>query len=136
MWSRSRRPGVVASARRNLAAAPRNRLGMGSEHELVSAALRGDARAFARLVAAHHGRVVGVVARMLPRDEVEEVVQESLLRAYLGLSQLRDPDRFGSWLCGIAVNLAKMQLRRRAAQPRLVAAGGLAEEAVDVEDRK
>jgi RNA polymerase sigma factor (sigma-70 family) len=111
-------------------------MGMGSEHELVAAALRGDATAFALLVARNHARVEGVVARMLPRDEVEEVVQESLIRAYLGLSQLREPDRFGSWLCGIAVNLAKMHLRRRAAQPRLVAAGGITAEAVDVEERE
>src|SRR5438132_5222114 len=73
---------------------------------------------------------------MLPAEETEDVVQEALLRAYLGLSRLRDPERFGSWLCGIAVNLTKMRLRRRAAQPRLVAVSGLAAEAVDVEERE
>lgn len=46
-------------------------------------------------------------------DEAEDLVQEALLHAYLGLSQLRDPARFGAWLCGIAVNLAKMRLRSR-----------------------
>jgi RNA polymerase sigma factor (sigma-70 family) len=45
-------------------------------------------------------------------------VQEALLRAYLGMTQLRDSARFGAWLCGIAVNLAKMQLRRRALEAR------------------
>lgn len=73
---------------------------------------------------------------MLPRHEAEEVVQEALLRAYLGLSRLRDAERFGSWLCGIAINLAKMHLRRRAARPRLVAAGGVAERAIDVEEHE
>jgi RNA polymerase sigma factor (sigma-70 family) len=48
-------------------------------------------------------------------------VQEALVRAYLGLSQLRDPERFGAWLCGIAVNLAKMRLRRRRLETRLLA---------------
>jgi hypothetical protein len=109
---------------------------MGSEHELVTAALRGDPGAFAKLVARNRNRVEAVVARMLPQNEVEEVVQEALLRAYLGLSRLRDAERFGSWLCGIAINLAKMNLRRHASQPRLVAAGGLAEEAIDVEERE
>jgi hypothetical protein len=54
-------------------------------------------------------------------EEAEDLVQEALLRAYLGLSQLRDPARFGAWLCGIAVNLAKMRLRRRALEARVVA---------------
>lgn len=122
--------------RRNLAAAPRNKESVGSEHELVAAALRGDPGAFAALVARSRRRLDAVVGRMLPADEAEDVVQEALLRAYLGLSQLRDPDRFGSWLCGIAVNLAKMRLRRRAAQPRVLAAGGLTAEAVDNEEQE
>jgi hypothetical protein len=109
---------------------------MGSEHELVTAALRGDPGAFAKLVARNRDRVEAVVARMVPHDEVEEVVQEAFFRAYLGLSRLRDAERFGSWLCGIAINLAKMNLRRHASRPRLVAAGGFAEEAIDVEERE
>ena len=61
-----------------------------------------------------------VVARMV-REDAEDLVQEALLRAYLGLSRLRDPDRFGAWLCGIALNLAKMRVRRGALEARLVA---------------
>ena len=54
--------------------------------------------------------------RRMLRDpvEAEDVVQEAILRAYLGLEQLREPDRFGSWLCGIALNLARMRLREAA----------------------
>src|SRR5438270_314576 len=40
-------------------------------------------------------------------------VANSSLCAYLDLARLRDPDRFGGWLCGIAVNLARMRLRSR-----------------------
>jgi uncharacterized protein len=71
---------------------------------------------------------------MLPHDEVEDVMQETFLRAYLGISRLRDADRFGGWLCGIGVNLAKMRLRQRAARPS-VAVGGVAA-AVDLEERE
>jgi RNA polymerase sigma factor (sigma-70 family) len=77
-----------------------------------------------------------VLERMLPRDEVEDVVQEALLRAYLGLSQLRDPERFGSWLCGIAVNLAKMRLRRNAAHASVLAVGGVGAATVELEERE
>jgi hypothetical protein len=77
------------------------------DDELVAAALEGDPAAFATLVDRNRSRVDAVVGRMVG-EEAEDIVQEALLRAYLGLSQLRDPQRFGAWLCGIAVNLAKM----------------------------
>jgi hypothetical protein len=54
-------------------------------------------------------------------SDAEDVVQEALLRAYLGLTQLREPSRFGAWLAGIALNLARMTLRRRAAYARALA---------------
>jgi RNA polymerase sigma factor (sigma-70 family) len=104
-----------------------------SERELVAAAAAGDPAAFAHLVRHNRVRVEAVVRRLLPREEAEDVSQEALLRAYLGMSTLRDPDRFVGWLCGIAVNLAKMRLRRLALQRR-VAVG--ATEAVVEDDRE
>jgi RNA polymerase sigma factor (sigma-70 family) len=94
-----------------------------SERELVAAAAAGDPAAFATLVERSRARVEAVVRRLLPY-EAEDVTQEALLRAYLGMSTLRDPDRFLGWLCGIAVNLAKMRLRRLALQRR-VAVGAI-----------
>jgi uncharacterized protein len=93
------------------------------DDDLVRAALGGDPAAFAALVERNRDRIEAVVERMVGGD-AEDVVQEALLRAYLGLSQLRDPARFDAWLCGIAVNLAKMRLRRRALERRLVAEPG------------
>lgn len=91
------------------------------DEELVAAARAGDTESFARLVARHRPRVEAL-ARRLVGDESEDLVQEALLRAFQGLSQLRDSERFGAWLCGIAVNLAKMRLRRRALELRIAAA--------------
>jgi uncharacterized protein len=100
------------------------------DDELVAAALAGDSTAFAALVGRARPRVQAVADRLVG-DEAEDLVQETLLRAYLGLSQLRDPVRFEAWLCGIAVNLAKMRLRGRAREMRLVlepvSGGGLEE---------
>lgn len=90
------------------------------DDELVVAALAGDPAAFSVLVDRNRARVEAVAARMVGH-EAEDLVQETLLRAYLGLSQLRDPDRFSAWLCGIAVNLGKMRLRRRARETSLLA---------------
>jgi RNA polymerase sigma factor (sigma-70 family) len=130
------RSATPLSRPRNLSSFSRNELSVGYERELVTSALAGDPEAFALLAARHRGRVEAVVGRMLPVDDAEEVVQEALLRAFLSLSQLRDLDRFGGWLCGIAVNLAKMRLRRGAVGRRALAlAGSGAAVAVD-EDRE
>lgn len=97
------------------------------DEPLVAAALGGDPGAFATLAVAARPRMTAVVARMLgDGDEVEDVVQDALLRGFLGLSQLRDASRVTSWLCGIAVNVAKMRLRRRATERRALAAVGAA----------
>jgi RNA polymerase sigma factor (sigma-70 family) len=45
--------------------------------------------------------------------EAEDVAQEACLQAFLGLEQLRDTERFASWLYGIAVNLSRLRLRTR-----------------------
>ncbi|HEV8687706.1 MAG TPA: sigma-70 family RNA polymerase sigma factor, partial [Gaiellaceae bacterium] len=90
--------------------------------ELILAARGGDTGAFADLVEGHRERLQLLVARMLgDESEAEDVVQETLLRAYLGLSELREPSRFGGWLAGIALNLARMKVRRRAAYARAIA---------------
>jgi RNA polymerase sigma factor (sigma-70 family) len=86
----------------------------GTDGELVAASRTGDRTAFATLIDRHGPRLRAVAARMLDdRHEAEDVAQEALLRAHLGLDELREPDRFGGWVCGIAVNLAKMRLRAR-----------------------
>jgi RNA polymerase sigma factor (sigma-70 family) len=86
--------------------------------ELALASLAGNRVAFGLLASRHRARIHGLVARML-RDEheAEDVTQEALLQAYLGLGALRDPERFGAWLAAIATNLARMRLRRRADVP-------------------
>jgi RNA polymerase sigma factor (sigma-70 family) len=82
-------------------------------------------RDFAHLAAQARPRVVAVASRLVGADEAEDVVQEALLRGYLALSTLRDAERFDAWLCGIAINVAKMRLRTRAARERALA--GLAD---------
>jgi RNA polymerase sigma factor (sigma-70 family) len=83
-----------------------------TDGELVTAVLAGDRRAFGALVDRHVGRVTALAQRLLGSGaEAEDIVQEATLQAYLGLGELRDPERFGSWFSAIAANLAKMRLR-------------------------
>jgi RNA polymerase sigma factor (sigma-70 family) len=86
-----------------------------TDSELVAATLAGERTAFGELIDRHRPRAVRLARRLL-RDplEAEDVVQEALLQTFLRLEELREPDRFGAWLCGIAANLAKMRLRASA----------------------
>jgi uncharacterized protein len=86
---------------------------MRPDAELVAAALAGERTAFEELLGRHAGHVRQLAGRMLRPEDAEDVVQEALLQAFLGLERLRNPERFGSWLYGITLNLARMRLRRR-----------------------
>jgi uncharacterized protein len=83
-----------------------------TDGELVAAVLAGERQQFAVLVDRHVGRAAAAAQRLLrSRTETEDVVQEATLQAYLGLRDLRDPERFGAWFSAVAGNLAKMRLR-------------------------
>jgi RNA polymerase sigma factor (sigma-70 family) len=82
--------------------------------DLVRLACGGDPVAF-RLLVERHQPMVRARARQLAPDpgDVDDIVQESFLQAFLALDRLRDPDRFGGWLAGIVFNVCR-SLRRRA----------------------
>src|SRR5688572_17378174 len=90
-----------------------------TDAELVIRCLAGDTTAFSALIDHHRARLERLL-RVLLRDRAErdDVWQETLLRAYFNLEQLRDPARFGAWLCSIAINLARTY--RSANTPKLV----------------
>ncbi|GAC1596739.1 MAG: sigma-70 family RNA polymerase sigma factor [Myxococcales bacterium] len=86
---------------------------------LVAQALRrGDAsaRAVEELYRRHRAGVARVAASFseLDPDEVEDVVQESFVRAFRALGALKEPGRFAAWLCTIARNRARSYLSSRA----------------------
>jgi RNA polymerase sigma factor (sigma-70 family) len=102
-----------------------------SDSELVAAARDGDRAAFGALLDRHEHAVRAVARRLLGDDAAEDVAQEAFLQAYLGLDRLRDPARFGAWLCAIAVNLAKMRLRARRPVPVGTRAGSATDDRLE-----
>ncbi len=54
-----------------------------------------------------------LVGRLANKDRAEEAAQESFVRAYFGLSELKKRRSFYSWLLGIANHVAKEQQRER-----------------------
>lgn len=75
---------------------------------LVREFLAGDEAAFTAIVRRHQPRVAAIVAGCLRnRADVEEVVNDTFLRAYRGLAGFRGEASLATWLGCIAVNLAR-----------------------------
>ena len=81
-------------------------------------AAAGDKEAFEELVRRYSPGVyqLGLSMTHSPQ-EAEEVLQETFLTAYRRLAELREPERFKSWLYRIAANQALMRLRSRRRHP-------------------
>ena len=78
---------------------------------LVERAKRGDTRAFEMLVVKYQRRIERLIGRMVrDADLVQDVAQESFIRAYRALPQFRGDSAFYTWLYRIAVNTAKKTL--------------------------
>ena len=84
-----------------------------SDGDLARLARGGDHAAF-RLLVERHQAMVRARARQLSPDpgDVDDIVQESFLQAFLALDRLRDPDRFAGWLAGIVFNVCRSVHRR------------------------
>jgi RNA polymerase sigma-70 factor (ECF subfamily) len=85
-----------------------------SDGMLVTAAKRGNARAFEELVLRHEQRVFAVAQRITNnRQDAEDVVQETFHKVFVHLANFQEKSRFSTWLTRIAMNEAFMLLRRR-----------------------
>lgn len=86
--------------------------------DTIAAAQDGDRRALDELVEGWLPLVYNIVGRALNgHADVDDVVQETMLRAVDNLGSLRDPDSFRSWLVAIAMRQIRDRARRRTAAP-------------------
>jgi RNA polymerase sigma-70 factor (ECF subfamily) len=80
---------------------------------LVLAARAGNRTSLAELIARHRPLALTMCRRVLRSPQLaEDAVQEACLQAMLGLDGLREPQRFGPWLIGIALNVCRHTLRQ------------------------
>ena len=78
---------------------------------LVERVKRGDVRAFEMLVVKYQRRIERLIGRMVRDvDLVQDIAQETFIRAYRALPQFRGDSAFYTWLYRIAVNTAKKAL--------------------------
>jgi RNA polymerase sigma-70 factor (ECF subfamily) len=82
-----------------------------TDQVLVARVQAGDRGAFDLLVAKYHRKVLRLISRLV-RDpaEVEDIAQETFIKAYRALPQFRAESAFYTWLYRIAVNTAKNYL--------------------------
>jgi RNA polymerase sigma-70 factor (ECF subfamily) len=81
------------------------------DHELVLRAQRGDKRAFGMLVDKYQRKLARLLSRMIrDQSEIEDVVQESFIKAYRALPNFRGDSAFYTWLYRIGINTAKNHL--------------------------
>jgi RNA polymerase sigma-70 factor (ECF subfamily) len=84
------------------------------ESVLVSQAREGDTRAFGELVRRYEGKIFRLAQHVTNnREDAEDVLQETFMKAYEHLDQFKGDSKFYTWIVRIAVNQALMKLRRR-----------------------
>ncbi len=84
-----------------------------SEADLVAAARHGDEVAIRELIRRLNPRLFRVARGIVPSDaEAEDVVQETYLAAFTRLDRFEGRARFSTWITRIAINAARMHLRR------------------------
>ena len=87
-----------------------------SDVMLVERAIAGDQGAFELLVIKYQRRIQRLIGRMVRDvDLIEDIAQETFIRAYRALPQFRGDAQFYTWLYRIAINTAKkflMELKR------------------------
>jgi RNA polymerase sigma-70 factor, ECF subfamily len=85
-----------------------------SDEVLVSTAKSGDANAFVELSKRHSNRVLQTTYRITRnRQDAEDALQDSLLKAFTHLKDFQEKSSFATWLTRIAINSALMILRKR-----------------------
>lgn len=81
---------------------------------LIQEALAGKQPAFEKLKKKHHDAVFNLIYRMVrEKDEVEDLVQEAFIKAFMSLSSYNNEYAFSTWLYKIATNNCIDYIRRK-----------------------
>ena len=85
-----------------------------NEQALIRRIRDGEHEAFYQLIQPHERRVYATTFAILRNEaDAEDAAQEAILKAFKNLRQFRAEARFSTWLIQIAVNEARMRLRKQ-----------------------
>jgi RNA polymerase sigma-70 factor (ECF subfamily) len=89
-----------------------------SEREEYRAAIQGDREAFEMIIRTHSRTLFAIAYGILQsREEAEDAVQDSLVKAWKTRWRVRDPEKFPAWLATIARHKARDVFRKRRTLP-------------------
>ena len=84
------------------------------ESVLIAQSREGDAEAYGQLVRRYQSKIFRLAQHITQnREDAEDVLQETFLKAYEHLDQFQGNSKFYTWIVRIAVNQSLMKLRRR-----------------------
>lgn len=84
------------------------------DSEIIQAALKGDDRAYKRLMQKYHDAIFNFIQRMIrDRPQVEDLTQEAFIKAFGSLKNFNDEFAFSTWLYKIAMNNCIDYIRKR-----------------------
>ena len=84
------------------------------EAGLITQARTGNVRAFSSLLERYERKIFRLAQHITQnREDAEDVLQETFLKAYEHLDQFQGNSKFYTWIVRIAVNQALMKLRKR-----------------------
>src|SRR5258707_7330780 len=106
--------------------------GVHGQQELLAAAKCGDAAAFNELFQPIAKRTFQIVYRITKnREDAEDALQDSFLRAWRHITAFESRSRFSSWFTSIAINSALMILRKRRNSSEILADSSGHSDAID-----
>ena len=89
-----------------------------TEHEIFRAAIHGDREAFEMIIRSQSRALFAIAYGILQnREEAEDVVQDTLIKAWKTRWRVRAPEKFPTWLGTIARHRAHDLVRRRREVP-------------------
>ena len=95
-------------------------LALCTDDDLVQAAQSGDHEAFAELCRRHsqtaRQKILGIVRH---REDAEDALQETFLRAFANLGRFRQASKFSTWITAIGINAALTVIRKRKSRREL-----------------
>jgi RNA polymerase sigma-70 factor (ECF subfamily) len=84
---------------------------------LIKRALAGDQEAFSRLRLKYYDSIFKLISRMIHnREEIEDLTQESFMKAFMSLSSFKEEFAFSTWLYKIATNNSIDYIRKKKLQ--------------------
>ena len=89
------------------------------DQKLVEKAQKGDKKAFGILVEKYNKKLTRLLSRMVrDQSEIEDIVQDSFIKAYRAINNFRGDSAFYTWLYRIGINTAKNHLVSLGRRPK------------------